>query len=777
MIKVKNFKNYLIIKDGDSMNKEERYKRYKYLTGLNAWEIASYQDPDNIVVLNDGPSGLRKPTKNGFTEQQEVIQTVCMPTPSALAASFNKDACYLNGTLIAKECLHHNTNILLAPGVNIKRFALCGRNFEYFSEDPYLAGFLAAHYVNGLEDNGVGTCVKHYACNSQEHARTVNSSEISLRALNEIYLRVFKYTLQYSNPTAIMTSYNRINGEYINESKYLIQDKLRKEYGFKGLIMSDWCAVSNKWSTFRAGLNIEMPLSKMSYEMMDRGYGVYFDDNDLIERDNELNETLKKFKVKKHLDTLDLDELHSKAISIANETMVLVKNENNYLPLEENDDVLVLGYFANHARFVGLGSGWVNAYKHITFLDVLNEKGTNYKFLECFDEEKVLVSLEELKSLKGKYSKVLLFLGQYQQDESEGVDRENIDIRPHQIEVLKMVKEVFDDFATVLVTGSVVNVKEVYELSNAMMITYLAGEGQSEAIYNNVFGLSNPSGRLPETWIYSLNQNPINEEYRRRDIYHTYYHDDIFVGYRYYDLVQNDFLLPFGYGLSYSKFEYSNYNYELLNDKLVVTLDVKNTSDIDGYDVIEVYVGKENSNIYRPIKELKGFSKVFVKARKTVKCVVEVNIKDLASYRNETDSFEIEEGQYEVYVALNTKDILDKHSINLEGVTFDVCKEVAKLIKKEIPSDYSFDSPAGLLLENELFKKYVTLNKLNIDVSDFEHRYFYIDSKAMRVTICDGDFDITFEQMEEMIKYLNDNPHHLTDRINFDGLVKKYRPW
>ena len=206
----------------------------------------------------------------------------------------------------------------------------------------------------------------------------------------------------------------------------------------------------------------------------------------------------------------------------------------------------------------------------------------------------------------------------------------------------------------------VVNVKEVFELSNAMMITYLAGEGQSEAIYNNVFGLSNPSGRLPETWIYSLNQNPINEEYRRRDIYHTYYHDDIFVGYRYYDLVQTDFLLPFGYGLSYSKFEYSNYAYEFLNDKLIVTLDVKNTSNIDGYDVVEVYVGKEKSNIYRPLKELKGFSKVFVKANETVKCVVEVNVKDLASYRNETDSFEIEEGQYEIYVALNTKDILDK---------------------------------------------------------------------------------------------------------------------
>ena len=759
------------------MDKKERYERYKYLTGLNAWEIASYQDPSNVVVLNDGPSGLRKPLKNGFTEQQDVIETVCMPTPSALAASFNKDACYETGELIAKECLHHHTDILLAPGINIKRFVLCGRNFEYFSEDPFLAGILAASYVNGLEENGVGTCVKHYACNSQEHGRTINSSEISLRALNEIYLRVFKYTLAHSNPTSIMTSYNRINEVYVNESRYLIQDKLRKEFRFKGLIMSDWCAVSNKGVTFKTGLNIEMPLARMSYDMMDRGYGVDFNDEDLIDRDEELNETLKKFKVKKTLESLNLDELHGQAVSVANQTMVLVKNENKYLPLSEEDDVLVLGYFANHARFVGKGSGWVNAYKHVTFLDVLNEKGTKYHFVECFDEEKTTVTLEELQALKGKYSKVLLFLGQYQHDESEGVDRETIDLRPQQIEVLKMVKEVFEEFASVLVTGSVVNVKEVYENSNGMLITYLAGEGQSEAIYNNVFGLSNPSGRLPETWIYSLDQNPINLEYKRRDIYHTYYHDDIFVGYRYYDMHDNGFILPFGYGLSYSEFKYSNFKYEVEGSKLLVSLDIENVSDLDGYDVVQVYVGKNESNIYRPIKELKGFTKEFVKAHEVKKCVVEVNIEDLSSYRYATDAFELEDGKYEVYVALNTNNVIDSSVINLSGVVFEEDKEPQKLVEKQIPNVYTLDSAAGLLFENELFKQYVRDNNLNIDLEDFEKRMFYIDSKALRVTICDGDINITYEEMEGLINYLNSFPHDVDKHINFDEVVKKYRPW
>ena len=758
------------------MNKNERYNRYKYLTGLSAWEIASYRDPENVIILNDGPSGLRKPLKNGFTEQNEVIQTVCMPTPSALAASFDKEACYETGELIAKECLHHKTNILLAPGINIKRYVMCGRNFEYFSEDPYLTGVLAANYVNGLEDMGVGACVKHYACNSQEHGRTINSSEVSLRALNEIYLRGFKYTLKYSNPSSIMTSYNRINGVYVNESEYLLQKKLRQEYGFKGLIMSDWCAVSDKGKTFRTGLNIEMPLAKMSYEFMDRGYGKTFDDDDLIKLDNEIYQTISKFKDTKQLDELNLDELHAQAVSVADKTIVLVKNEKDYLPIEKNQKILVLGYFANHARFVGKGSGWVNAYRDTTFLDVLNENGVQYDFVECFDEEKATITADDLKKYQNKYDKVLLFLGQYQHDESEGIDRSTIDLRPQQIEVLNMVKEVFSTFATVLVSGSVVNVSEVYEKSNSMFITYLAGEGQSEAIYNNLFGLHNPSGRLPETWISSLKQNPINDEYARRDIYHTYYHDDIFVGYRYYDLHENGFVLPFGYGLSYSKFNYSNFKYDVVNGKIIVSLDVTNKSKIDGEDIIQIYIGKKKSDIYRPVKELKAFGKVFVKANETENLIIEIDIDDIKSYRDATDSFELEGGEYEVYIALNTNLVINKAKINLDGVKFEEKLTPDVLEIKEVPSKYTLDTPAGILFENDLFKQYVRDKNLPIDIEDFEKKLFWIDSKALRVTICDGDINITYEQMEDLVNFLNEHSE-INKNINFDDIVVKYRPW
>ncbi len=758
------------------MDKNERYNRYKYLTGLSAWEIASYRDPENVIILNDGPSGLRKPLKNGFTEQNEVIQTVCMPTPSALAASFDKDACYETGELIAKECLHHGTNILLAPGINIKRYVMCGRNFEYFSEDPYLTGVLAAQYVNGLENMGVGACVKHYACNSQEHGRTVNSSEISLRALNEIYLRGFKYTLKYSNPSAIMTSYNRVNGVYVNESEYLLQKKLRKEFNFRGLIMSDWCAVSDKGKTFKTGLNIEMPLAKMSYEFMDRGYGKTFDGEDLIKLDEELYQTISKFKDTEKLDELDLDKLHAQAVSVANKTAVLAKNEKEYLPLSQEQKILVLGYFANHARFVGKGSGWVNAYRDTTFLDVLDSNGISYDFVECYDEEKATVTREELKKYQGKYDKVLLFLGQYQHDESEGIDRSTIELRPQQIEVLNAVKEVFDTFATVLVSGSVVNVKEVFEESTSMLITYLAGEGQSEAIFNNLYGIHNPSGRLPETWISTLEQNPINVEYARRDIYHTYYYDDIFVGYRYYDLNKSGFTLPFGYGLSYSKFVYSDFSYDTSSGRIIVSLNVKNESNIDGEDVIQIYIGKSGSDIYRPLKELKAFKKVFVKAGTTERVCIEIDLDDVKSYRDATDSFELEGGEYEVYVALNTELVIDVAKICLDGVKFEAQPKPCELVQREVPEKYTLDTPAGILFENDVFKKYVKEKGLPIDVEDFEKKLFWIDSKALRVTICDGDINITYEQMEDLVNYLNENSE-IDRSINFDDIVKKYRPW
>lgn len=756
------------------MDQKERFERYKYLTGLSSWEVASYQDKDNVVILNDGPSGLRKPLDNDFNHQQDLITTVCIPTPSALAASFDEEIVYQASKIIALECLYNKTNILLAPGVNIKKYVLCGRNFEYFSEDPYLAGKLAAAYVNGLEDHGVGATLKHYACNSQEFARTINNSNVSLRALNEIYLRVFKYILKYSHPTAVMTSYNKVNNEYVSESSYLINKKLRKEYKFNGLIMSDWCGISDKGKSIKTGINLEMPRSKMSYEFMDRGYGKDFFDKDLSQLDKVLNESICKFKEIKRLKSIDLESLHNDAIRIANCTITLVKNDYNYLPLQKEEKILVLGYFANHSRFVGNGSGFVNAYKKESFIEILDSNHIKYDFVECYDENNINISIDDLRVYQGQYDKVVLFLGQYQFDESEGIDRQSIELRKQQLETLRIVKEVFDQFAVVITTGSVVNIKDVYQLSSSVLISYLAGEGQANAIFNNLFALHNPSGRLPETWISDIKQNPHNLEHLKRDIYQTLYTDDIYVGYRYYDLHHDGFILPFGYGLSYSKFSYSNIRYQIIDHSIIVRLKITNESDIDGEDVIEVFIGKNNSKIYRPVKELKGFKKTFIKKHQSIDIDINIDIDNLKSYRQLTDSFELEDGDYQIYLAKNSDHIIDNFLINLKGVPFEEIKAPDSLPHYEIQDVITFDSPAGLLFENKYFKKYVKENQLPIDLNNFEKRYFYVAEKALRVTIGDGDFHITFEQLEDLINYLNQHQKGISKIRNFDAVISRY---
>lgn len=752
------------------MDKKERFDRYKYTMGLNAWEIASFKDPNMKIVVNDGPCGLRKPIKQGFNDQNETIVSVCLPSPSALAASFDEKVCYENGKLLSLECRRHGTNILLAPGVNIKHSTINGRNFEYFSEDPYLAGKLSASYINGLEENGVGACIKHYAANGQEHARLINSSEVSLRALNEIYLAPFRYALKYSNPISLMTSYNRVNGEYVNESEYLIQKKLRKEFGFKGIIMSDWGAVSNKGKTIRTGLNVEMPICNRSEEYTDKAFieGV-FSEEDLIARDEELYENILKFKNYQLLDDLSLDDLHDKAIDLAQKTLVLAKNENNYLPFDKKEKVLVLGYFASHPRYVGGGSGWVNAYNAPTYLDVLKKENIDFDFVELYDETKLLISKEELSKYAGKYDKVLFFMGQYQKDESEGSDRTSINFRLHQKVALTYIEQIFKDFATIVVTGSVMNIENEFNRSKALLINYLAGEGQSEAIFRNIYGINNPSGRLPETWVSSLEFSPIHKEVIRRNDYFTYYDDDIFVGYRYYDLNPAGFILPFGYGLSYSSFEYSSFKVEKDGKNIYVRGNVKNVSNFDGEEVVQVYIGKKDSKIYRPIKEFKAFKKIFIKGNESIEVCIPVEIENLVSYRDATDTLEIEKGTYEVYVGKNANEISYIASVELDGSEFEEIKEPIALTRKKVENKVNLDTPLGILFYNDVFKQFAKENDLPLDIDNFEEKYWYLDSRPIRNIVYDKN--ISFEILEKLINKLNEVELNVDKVINYDHFV------
>ena len=738
------------------MKKSERLDRYRYTMGLNAWEVSSYLDRDSRrIVMNDGPCGVRKPSGQDFGWQTDIMVSVCMPNPSALAASFDEELTYLNGTFLAADCISKGVDILLAPGINIKRHALCGRNFEYFSEDPYLAGILAAAYVRGLEDNGIGACVKHYCCNNQEYYRQTVSSELSLRALNEIYLRPFELVCKLSEPTAVMTSYNKVNDIYPSESHYLLGKKLRGEFGFKGMVMSDWCALRDKGKSVECGINLEMPLSGRTPEYMERLYEKgEINLDELKKRDEEFAVAVKKFYSPKQSKPYDMDEVHEEAVKIAQSTMTLIKNDNKYLPLNHDDKLLVIGYFAKNPRLVGLGSGWVNAYKKESFLEVLDGVGADYDYIEGFNESGLSVTRDALLSHKGKGAKVLLFLGQFDGEDSESRDRKEIELICGQNELATLVKDVFGDFATVLTVGSVVNVENVYNCSSAMLITYLAGEGQSKAIYNNIFGLNNPSGRLPETWISSLKQNPLYGEYKKYNPFYTYYDEDVYVGYRYYDLNKtHGFMLPFGYGMSYSEFEYSDFNVGISDEKIVCSLTVKNKSQTDGSDVIQIYSSLPNSNIYRPVKELKGFKKVFVKTgeSKTVQVIIEKSA--LESYNVERDAMLVEEGNYIFHFAKNTADIFySSEPTFVSGEKFAIHNNPDKLMRKQPDKKFKYETPVGCAVAVPEFSKY--LRSTGISDGQFNR---IMSCKAVPLSeityMCPDKID--FFALDELIEILN----------------------
>lgn len=738
------------------MDKKERLERFKYLSGLSSWDVASYKSKIN-VTLNDGPCGVRKPISNNFNEQEEVVVSVCMPNPSALAASFNNDVVYKNGQLLALNCLKEGVNVLLAPGVNIKRNVLCGRNFEYFSEDPVLSGILASEYINGLEDSGVGACIKHYCCNSQEFFRRGVTSILSLRALNEIYLRSFSIALKYSKPTGLMTSYNKVNDEFPGESPYLLQKKLRGEYSFKGFICSDWGGVSNKDKCINVGTNLEMPISLRTPEYHEKLFEEgKISEAELIKRDEELDNAIKKFYVKRVIKEEDynLDKLHEEAIDVATKTVVLAKNENAYLPLKKEEKVLVLGYFGEISRFVGGGSGWVNAYKKDNFLKVLNEENINYIFLKCYEPGKLLTTKEELSKYKNKFDKVVLFLGQYQEDESEGRDRKVIDLHKEQTETIKLVKEVFGNFASIIITGSVLNVEEVFGKSTSMIISYLAGEGQSKALFNNLYGNYNPSARLPETWISSLDQNPLIADFKKYNPFYVYYDEDIFVGYRYYDEHKKGFMLPFGYGLSYSTFEYSNFKVVVEYNLLRCFVTVKNTSNVDGNDVIEVYTSLDKSNVYRPKKEFKGFKNVFIKAKESKEVEVDIDLDLLGVYDYETDKLVVEKGAYDIIFAKNADEIIKTvKNVEIDGTTLKENKVPQKLIRRDPEAKFLYESPIGTALETPKFKEY--LIKIGFDekeIDKIDHNHWLAISNIPNLSQ-----KLDFFKMDELLDILNNS--------------------
>ncbi len=637
------------------------------------------------LCFNDGPHGLRKSKKEGNSLDGIVKseKTTCFPTGNAIASSWNKDLYFKIGEAIAKECKYYGTDVLLGPSVNIKRNPLCGRNFEYLSEDPYLTGMMASSFINGVESHHVGTCVKHFACNNNENFRFCGDSEVDLIALNEIYLKPYYLILKNSKPSSFMCAYNMVNGVYSSENSGLLDTFLRKKNNFDGVIMTDWGAIVDRVNSLKAGLDLEMPgcskynISRLVKEAKENKEVANLLDTSVRRLLNLYN----KVAVNEEVDESVFLENYKLSVRASIESAVLLKNEN-ILPLDKNKTYLVIGDMFKNPRFQGNGSSLINPFKVVTHEEAFNLRKIKYKFYKGYsqiDNEEVNEDELIINDLKtNKYDAILFYGGQTDFTESEGFDRDSLDLPIKQIELIKKLKEINDNIVFISFNGGVINLNFKDDVKG-LLLMHLGGEGVGEATTSLLFGEVSPSGKLTETYISKYSDVPFFDEYKKKVV--QYYKESIFVGYRYYNTLNIKVNYPFGYGLTYTKFHYSNLKVNLNNEtnEIEVSYDISNIGKMDAKEISEIYISKINSNTYRPSLELVGFSKDLIKVNETKSIKVNIPIDNLKIYDKDQSKFILEDGEYEILLGENSRSILLKSSLTLKGDVINLVKNPLNL--------------------------------------------------------------------------------------------------
>lgn len=633
-------------------------------SGLDFWHTKPVQRlgvPSTMV--SDGPHGLRKQDQEAdHLGVNDSIKAVCMPAACATAASFDRELIHRMGEAIGDSCQHEELSVVLGPAVNIKRSPLCGRNFEYFSEDPYLAGEMAASYINGVQSRNVGTSIKHFAANSQEHRRMSSSSNADERTLREIYFPAFETSVKKAQPWTVMCSYNRINGVYASENPWLLTEVLRNEWGFEGYVMSDWGAVSDRVAGVAAGLDLEMPSSG----------GV--NDRKIVEavRSGKLDEAKVDLACERILNIVyrylenakpetpwDKEADHLLSAKIASECMVLLKN-NDLLPLSKEDDVAFIGEFAAKPRFQGGGSSHINSFKTTSALEAAKDLKVTYAQgysagLDCATDEQIAEAVEAAKKAKV----AVVFAGLPDSYESEGYDRTHMRMPECQNRLIEAVAAANPNTVVVLHNGSPVEMPWIDKVG-AVLEAYLGGQAVGIATVQILFGDVNPSGHLPETFPRKLADNPsylfYGGEGDKAD-----YREGVFVGYRYYDKKEMDVLFPFGHGLSYTTFAYSDLRLSASEitdqDTLTVTVTVKNTGDRAGKTVVQLYVGDDKSTVLRPVRELKGFEKVALEPGQSKEVSFTLGKRSFAYWNEQIHDWHVETGDFTIQVGQSSRDI------------------------------------------------------------------------------------------------------------------------
>ena len=645
-------------------------------SGLDFWHTKPVERL-NIpsVMVSDGPHGLRKQSEAAdHLAVNESIEAVCFPAGCATAASFDRALLNTLGSAIGESCQAEKLAVVLGPAVNIKRSPLCGRNFEYFSEDPYLAGEMAAAHIKGVQSQNVGTSLKHYAANSQEHRRMSSSSEADERTLREIYLAAFETPVREAKPWTLMCSYNKINGTFASENRLLMTDILRDEWGFDGYVVTDWGAVADRVKGLAAGVDLEMPSSG----------GV--NDKKIVEavRAGELDEALLDLAVERILDVnyryldyakpetvWDKEAQHILSARLAEECMVLLKNAGGILPLQKGDAVAFIGEFAEKPRFQGGGSSHISCFKTASAMEAAAGI-PNIAYAKGFDVEKDETTdalVEEAARLAKNAKVAVVFAGLPDAYESEGYDRTHMCLPGCQNRLIQAVVRANPNTVVVLHNGSPVEMPWINDV-RGLLEAYLGGQAVGEAVVRILFGLANPCGKLPETFPLKLEDNPSYLFYGgEKDI--AEYREGVFVGYRYYDKKKMDVLFPFGFGLSYTTFAYSNLRVDRDEmddtDTLTVSVDVTNTGSVFGKEIIELYVADKISTPIRPEKELKGFEKVALAPKETKTVHFTLNKRAFAYWNKELGDWHVETGEFDILIGKSSRDIVLKKTVTVRS--------------------------------------------------------------------------------------------------------------
>ncbi|CAM3878251.1 MULTISPECIES: glycoside hydrolase family 3 C-terminal domain-containing protein [Bacillus cereus group] len=737
-------------------------------SGLDFWNTKGIERLGiPSIMVTDGPHGLRKQAEGAdHLGIYNSIPSTCFPSAVGLASTWNKELINQVGVALGEECQAENVGVLLGPGANIKRSPLCGRNFEYFSEDPYLSSQMATNHVKGVQSQGVGTSLKHFAVNNQEHRRMSVDAIVDERTLREIYLASFEDVIKEAQPWTVMSAYNKINGEYASENTYLLNDILKDEWGFEGFVVSDWGAVNERVASLANGLELEMPSSfgigeKKIIDAVNGGELTIEKLDQSVER--LLNIIFKAVDNQLENAVYSKEAHHQLAREVASESMVMLQNEDSILPLKREGTVAVIGEFAKQPRYQGGGSSHINPTKLESILEeieMVSSEKTNILFAQGYDlasddvDENII---NEAKIVAGSADTAVLFVGLPDRYESEGFDRKHLQMPKNHVQLIEAIAEVQNNIVIVLSNGAPIEMPWIGKVKG-ILEGYLGGQALGGAIADILFGDANPSGKLAETFPKVLSDNPSYLNFPGEgDI--VEYKEGVFVGYRYYDKKKIEPLFPFGFGLSYTNFEYSNISIDKKEikdtDTVSVRVNVKNTGSIAGKEIVQLYIKDVESSMIRPEKELKGFEKVELQPGEEKTVSFTLNKRSFAYYNVEWKDWHVETGEFEILVGKSSKEIVLHDSIFVQSTTI-----IRKPVHRNTLLGEIFMDPILAPIAKELMEKalkdspFSSMAEGDSDASEMmEAMLNYMPLRAL-VNFSAGAF--TEEMLGEIIELLND---------------------